>query len=107
MMSRLVVFVLVLGLGVVALDTGARAVPRSSTWSVEVLRKGGHSDITTGGMEMIGVAITGGPRHLFPFVHSVAANFAFGTENAAWMCASDNYPADISLCNVPVLFRKD
>jgi len=44
MMSRLVVFVLVLGLGVVALDTGARAVSRSSTWSVEVLRKGGHSE---------------------------------------------------------------
>jgi hypothetical protein len=58
--------------------------------------------ITTGGMEMIGVAITGGPRHLFPFVHSVAANFAFGTENAAWMCASDSHPADISLYNVKV-----
>ena len=54
--------------------------------------KAAITTITTGGMEMSGVAITGSPRHPFPFGQSVAANFAFGTESAAWMCASDSRP---------------
>jgi len=42
MMSRSAFLVFVLAVSVVALGTQVRAVPRSSSWNVEVVRKGGN-----------------------------------------------------------------